>query len=90
MTEYNGWKNYETWRVNLEMFDGMEHEELRGMDRYSAGQWLKQYVENYIEETTSKGLAQDWALAFLQPVDWYKIADHLMPESDENSLPVAE
>jgi len=82
---YNGWTNYETWRVHLEMFDGMEHEELRGMDRYSVGQGLKQYVQDFIEETTSEGLARDWALAFLQPVDWYAIADHVMPEATEET-----
>ncbi len=28
MTEqYNGWANYETWRVNLEMLDGMTPED---------------------------------------------------------------
>lgn len=81
-TDYNGWKNYETWRVNLEMFDGMDHEELRGMDRYSAGLHLRDWAENYIEETTNSGLGRDWALAFLQPVDWWGIADHYMPESD--------
>ena len=21
---YNGWSNYETWRVNLEIFDGLQ------------------------------------------------------------------
>ena len=25
MSEYNGWTNYATWRVNLEMFDGADH-----------------------------------------------------------------
>ena len=23
-TGYNGWSNYETWRINLEMFDGLD------------------------------------------------------------------
>ena len=81
--KYNGWTNYETWLVHLQMFDGTEHEELRGMDRYSVGQYLKQYAEDYIEATTEESLARDWALAFLQPVDWYAIADHVMPEETE-------
>ena len=25
---YNGWRNYETWRVNLEVFDGMDVREM--------------------------------------------------------------
>jgi hypothetical protein len=27
MSEYNGWSNYETWRINLEMIDGMTPED---------------------------------------------------------------
>lgn len=27
MSTYNGWTNYETWRVNLEMLDGMTVED---------------------------------------------------------------
>ena len=32
---YNGWTNYATWRVNLEIFDGMSADDMgwRGMDR---------------------------------------------------------
>jgi hypothetical protein len=26
-TKYNGWTNYATWRVNLEMFDGFDARE---------------------------------------------------------------
>lgn len=33
MSEYNGWANYETWRVNLEMVDGMTLEDF-GFDLY--------------------------------------------------------
>ena len=81
--EYNGWTNYETWRVNLEMFDGFDGEYFRGMSRYDVGQILKEMVEEYIDQTTSEGLARDWALTFVQPVDWYSIADHLIPTEEE-------
>ena len=83
---YNGWPNYETWRVHLEMFDGGDYSEmLDGMERYDAGQCLKEHAENYIEETTSEGLARDWALAFMQAADWYEIADHLMPNASDTA-----
>jgi hypothetical protein len=26
--EYNGWTNYETWRVNLEIFDGFDMDDV--------------------------------------------------------------
>ena len=31
-TRYNGWPTYETWRVNLEMFDGLSVADLTGTD----------------------------------------------------------
>ena len=31
MSKYNGWTNYETWRVNLEIFDGFDRE-ICGLD----------------------------------------------------------
>ena len=83
-TSYNGWTNYPTWRVHLEMFDGMEFPELEGVSRYEAGQSLKEYAEAFIEDTTSEGLGRDWALAFIATVDWYEIADHVMYETTES------
>lgn len=64
---YNGWNNYETWRVNLECFDAwegnLEAEEAREM------------IESLIEETTQDGLARDYALSFISNVDWQEIAE---------------
>lgn len=68
MSKYNGWTNYETWRVNLEMFDGYEGE----LDADTA----KEIAEEHIYETTKAGLARDYALAFLSEVNWREIAGH--------------
>jgi hypothetical protein len=67
-TTYNGWTNYATWRVNLEMFDGS--------DQYWSVASAKEYVEEVIYSTTSEGVARDYALAFLSDVNWYEIAEH--------------
>jgi hypothetical protein len=42
-TDYNGWTNYATWRVNLEIFDGMEPREWiqEEKDPYDLSQILK-------------------------------------------------
>ena len=82
---YNGWANYATWRVNLEIFDGQDPE---GFDldqsAYRLGQDLKAYTEDlicdYKNETT---LAQDYALAFLSSVNWTEIAEHLLADYAE-------
>ena len=88
---YNGWTNYETWRVNLEIFDGFDP-----VDYYSGfdlsehrqdacravGQSLKQYAEEVIFECASipDGLARDYAQAFLDAVNWQEIAKHMIED----------
>lgn len=73
MSKYNGWTNYATWRVNLEMFDGMQSDDYEWMRHADS---LKVYAEQTIEETSSEGLTRDYALAFLSDVNWYEIAQH--------------
>jgi hypothetical protein len=78
-TRYNGWTNYATWRVNLEVFDGMTAVEICGDldDPYKVGKVLREYAEEIIEPS-AKGLALDYAMAFLADVDWEEIATHLI------------
>ena len=80
MTEYNGWTNYATWCVNLEMFDGMDINETSwcGMNQFELAPLLREYAEDIIEQTAPEGLARDYALAFLQDVNWREIAQHLL------------
>ena len=79
-TKYNGWTNYATWRVNLEIFDGQDWVDVHSgdlNDTYSVSNSLKEYVEQHIEDTTEDGLARSYALAFINDVNWYEIAEHL-------------
>jgi hypothetical protein len=71
---YNGWTNYATWRVNLEMFDGS--------DQSWSADSAKDFAEEVIYSTTSEGLARDYALAFLSDVNWYEIAEHYQEEEE--------
>lgn len=85
MTTYNGWTNYETWRVNLEMFDGMELGDFWAdteIEAYELGEMLRDYAEQFLNEQAS-GLALDYALAFLGEVDWSEIAEHLLEDAKE-------
>ncbi len=70
--KYNGWTNYATWRVRLEMFDG-DYASENDLDVYDLGQDLRAMAHDTICEQ-SEGLAQDYALAFLDEVNWYEIA----------------
>jgi len=75
---YNGWTNYETWRVNLEMVDGFDPRDHDWEDKYDLAEFLKDHCEELICMTAPEGLARDYALAFLSAVNWQEIAQHLI------------
>jgi len=87
MSTYNGWTNYATWRVNLEIFDSMTLEDFgyeAVQDSYDFDHLenvLREYAEEAIELTSSPGLARDYALAFLSEVHWLQIAGRLLTTS---------
>jgi hypothetical protein len=72
-TEYNGWTNYETWRINLEMVDG--NEDMANWDADAIQDWCYDYID---EEST--GIANDLARSVLREVNWMEIRDHLRDE----------
>ena len=69
MSDYQGWTNYATWRVNLEVFDGYEPDEAVDAD------YIKDMLEEAIE--TNPDLAISYALAFVNDVNYYEIADSI-------------
>lgn len=71
MSKYNGWTNYATWRVNLEMIDGYEFHEPQTAES------LKEFVELCAFDHIEDGIAKDYARAFLSDVNWYEIANHV-------------
>ena len=77
MTTYNGWTNYATWRVNLEIFDGYDASDLP-RDPFDAAAALKDMAEELICEQAPKGLARGYALAFISDVNWREIAAHML------------
>ena len=77
--KYNGWTNYATWRVRLEMFDAYDGASDNDLDAYDLGQSLRDMAEETISEQ-SEGLAQDYALAFLAEVNWREIAEHMIED----------
>lgn len=79
-TRYNGWTNYATWRVNLEVFDGIDPRDWGHSADDCAGlaSWVREYAEEVIEQSSQPGLARDYALAFLSDVNWREIAEHMV------------
>ena len=81
---YNGWTNYATWRVNLEIFDGLTSDYYGTNDTTRLAQELREHAEEIIEATTTEpGLARDYALAFLGDVNWREIARALIEANEE-------
>jgi hypothetical protein len=84
---YNGWTNYETWRVNLEIFDGFDPSDYYSAfdpsDAYELGQSLKQYAIEILESDGTNGLTFDYAMAFLDAVNWMEIAKHMIADYAE-------
>lgn len=88
MSKYNGWSNYETWRVNLEMLDGMTVEDFgfraSDADMPSRVSRLADALESHVAELVemdAKGFALDLANSFLARVDWQEIAEHMMNDA---------
>lgn len=69
---YNGWSNYATWRVNLELFDGYEFEA-----EYISPEYLKELAEEFTLCNCENEIAKDYALAFLAQVNYHEISEHL-------------
>jgi hypothetical protein len=79
-TKYNGWTNYATWRVNLEMFDGHPVDDINGNDDpHDIGQNLRNIAMEYIHEDAT-GWALGYALSFLADVNWYEIAERMIDD----------
>lgn len=66
-TRYNGWTNYATWRLNMELFDGLD------LDRDVDAGELEQSAYDTITDD-GNDLAIGYALAFIADVNWYEIA----------------
>ena len=82
--KYNGWTNYATWRVNLEILGDMDWYETEHVDT----DYLKELVEDIVfgeyraNNTITSRLAEDYALAFLNEVNYHEIADAILDEKE--------
>ena len=76
--EYNGWTNYATWRINLEIIDGIE------IDTIICAEYIKEYVEDVVfgqyELGNGSHLVEDYARAFVSEVNFYEIAQSINEE----------
>ena len=86
--EYNGWKNYPTWRVNLEILGDIQwvEEEIEILNE----EMLEDYVENAVFENNGisghLGLMEDYARAFLANVDYREIYESIMENYQHDKI----
>ena len=72
--KYNGWTNYATWRINLEILDGFDSFDGQEVEP----EYLKDYVEEYIlMDIDETSLVASYAMAFVSDVNWHEIAKHI-------------
>jgi hypothetical protein len=76
--KYNGWTNYATWRVNLEILSDIEFEE------YVTATELSEIVEECVfrnpNTCDTPYLVEDYANAFISQVNFDEIAEHINEE----------
>lgn len=89
--KYNGWTNYATWKLNLEVFD--DHYSLAGQYEniesvYDLSNLLKEYINEILEqdipECNKNSLALNYAMAFVLEVNYYEIAEKIWEQIKEN------
>ena len=78
---YQGWTNYQTWRINLELFDGYETE--TEVDADYCEELAEEYIFSLATDDTT--LMEDYARAFISDVNWYEIAEHINETVNEES-----
>ena len=84
---YNGWTNYATWRVNLEIFDGLDPRDMgwSRLDKYDLSLILREHAEELIVLTSPEGLARDYAMAFVDNVNYREIAEMMLESYAEET-----
>ena len=86
--EYNGWANYPTWRINLEILGDIQwvEEEIEILNE----EMLEDYVENAVFENNGVsghlGLMEDYARAFLNNVNYREILEHILEDYKLNTI----
>ena len=76
--KHNGWTNYATWRVNLEIIDRIE------IETKTCAATIKEIIDDVVFSQYELGngshLVEDYARAFVSEVNFYEIAQSINEE----------
>ena len=78
-TKHNGWTNYATWRVNLELVSDIQ------FDEFTTAEEVADIVESILfdNKMLSSGYVESYARAFLDQVNYHEIADAINFDFEE-------
>lgn len=89
--KYNGWTNYATWRINLEIIDGYSFvkEDITSDENKLTISDIADFLRDSVVEDaiTQNGeirepsLALDYARAFIDEVNFYEIAENIVKDN---------
>lgn len=87
---YNGWTNYETWRINLEILDDYPESSPETIEEFAEkddAHGLSEVLEECVDDvltnygqTKEDDLCLSYARAFVQEVNFYEIAQHMIDD----------
>jgi hypothetical protein len=83
-TTYNGWRNYATWRVKLEIIGDMDFNGLTFDDIDALASYLEEFVGEVLTNfgEIKKGIALDYARLFVADCDYREIAQHYADDNE--------
>ena len=89
--KYNGWSNYATWRINLELFSDVDFaDEVLESENNSWRpdvDYLKELMEIWVfDRAENMGLMEDYARAFVDQVNFHEILEHILENIVKNVL----
>ena len=73
---YNGWTNYATWRIMLEVWDGYD------TDTAVDHNFIEEQTQELLNPEDNQGLVYDYANAFMSDVNWHEIANAINERND--------
>mgnify|MGYP003638439048 CR=1 FL=1 len=88
--KYNGWGNYATWRINLEILGDIEWQDVEVKD--ITVDYLKEIVDGVVfdqyraNNTITSNLVEDYANAFLSEVNYHEILEHILDDLDYENV----
>ena len=77
--KYNGWTNYITWKVNLELLDGASYMDFS--DKHITADEIQDHIWYELTDGHLDNKPHDFAhscmISMLSDVNWHEIAEHL-------------